>query len=148
MLRYAPDVITGVNSANAIRIAPPTPGIGMTALNPDLFITPSESLTARSFLFPESMAGQLRAIPGIGDVQGVRDARIPIRGKPIMFVATDVEALRHHATLPPVAGDVKEMFRLTAAGQAVLASENFALLGGYKLGWIGVGRTGGHAPKP
>ena len=35
-LRYAPDVITGVNSANAIRIAPPSPGIQMTALNPDL----------------------------------------------------------------------------------------------------------------
>ncbi|MBI4909142.1 MAG: carboxypeptidase regulatory-like domain-containing protein [Acidobacteria bacterium] len=36
LLRRAPDVITGVNSANAIRIAPPTPGIQMTALNPDL----------------------------------------------------------------------------------------------------------------
>jgi hypothetical protein len=36
LLRYAPDVITGVNSENAIRIAPPTPGIQMTALNPDL----------------------------------------------------------------------------------------------------------------
>ena len=36
LLRYAPDVITGVNSANAIRIAPPSPGIQMTALNPDL----------------------------------------------------------------------------------------------------------------
>jgi hypothetical protein len=36
LLRFAPDVITGVNSANAIRIAPPSPGIQMTALNPDL----------------------------------------------------------------------------------------------------------------
>jgi hypothetical protein len=36
LLRYAPDVITGVNSTNAIRIAPPAPGIQMTALNPDL----------------------------------------------------------------------------------------------------------------
>src|SRR5262245_15492001 len=36
LLRFAPDVITGVNSQNAIRIAPPAPGIQMTALNPDL----------------------------------------------------------------------------------------------------------------
>lgn len=36
LLRFAPDLITGVNSTNAIRIAPPTPGIQMTALNPDL----------------------------------------------------------------------------------------------------------------
>jgi putative ABC transport system permease protein len=103
------------------------------ALNPDLFISSSESLTARSFRFPESMTGQLRAIPGIAEVQGVRDARIQVRGAPIMFVATDVEALRHHATLPPVKGDPNEMFRRTAAGEAILASENFALLRGYKL---------------
>ncbi|MEO8597428.1 MAG: carboxypeptidase regulatory-like domain-containing protein [Candidatus Solibacter sp.] len=36
LLRFAPDVITGVNSANAIRIAAPAPGIQMTAMNPDL----------------------------------------------------------------------------------------------------------------
>jgi hypothetical protein len=36
LLRFAPDVITGVNSTNAIRIAPPNPGIQMTAMNPDL----------------------------------------------------------------------------------------------------------------
>jgi hypothetical protein len=36
LLRFAPDVITGVNSQNAIRIAPPAPGIQMTAMNPDL----------------------------------------------------------------------------------------------------------------
>jgi hypothetical protein len=36
LLRYAPDVITGVNSTNAIRIAPPNPGVQMTALANDL----------------------------------------------------------------------------------------------------------------
>jgi putative ABC transport system permease protein len=104
------------------------------ALNPDLFISPSESLTDRSFRFPESMGVQLRAIPGIAEVQSVRAARIPVRGTPIIFVATDVESLRHRATLPPVAGNPDEMFRRAAAGQAILASENFALLRGYQLG--------------
>jgi len=104
------------------------------ALSPDLFISPTESLTARSFRFPDSMAAQLSAIPGIAEVQSVRDARIQVRGTPIMFVATDVESLRHRATLPPVAGNQNEMFRLAAEGKAILASENFALLRGYKLG--------------
>jgi len=104
------------------------------ALNPDLFISPSESLTSRSFRFPDSMAGQLRSIAGIAEVQSVRDARIQVRGVPIMFVATDVNALRHHATLPAVKGDPEMMFRQTAAGKAILASENFALLRGYQLG--------------
>ena len=104
------------------------------ALNPDLFVSPSESLTARSFRFPGTMADQLRAIPGIAEVQSVRAARIQVHGAPVMFVATDIESLRHRATLPPVAGDQTEMFRLTGEGKALLASENFALLRGYKLG--------------
>jgi putative ABC transport system permease protein len=104
------------------------------ALSPDLFVSPSESLTQRDFRFPESMGAQLRAIPGIGEVQLVRDARIEIQGKPTMLVAANVSDLRKHATLPPVAGNTEEMFRLAAEGKAVLASENFAMLRGFKLG--------------
>ncbi len=106
------------------------------ALNPDLFISPSESLTARGFRFPGSMADELRAIPGIGEVQSVRDARIQIRGAPVVLVAADVESLVHRATLPPTAGDPKTMYRLTGEGKGVLASDNFALLHGLKLGDI------------
>ncbi|MGA2214755.1 MAG: FtsX-like permease family protein, partial [Bryobacteraceae bacterium] len=104
------------------------------ALNPDLFVSPSQSLTQRGFRFPESMGAQLRAIPGIGEVQLVRDARIDIQGKPTMFVAADVADLRRHATLPPVAGNTERMYRLASDGKAVLASENFAVLRGFKLG--------------
>jgi putative ABC transport system permease protein len=42
--------------------------------------------------------------------------------------------LVRRANVPPVAGDPKRMYQETAAGRAVLASENFALLRGYKLG--------------
>jgi putative ABC transport system permease protein len=104
------------------------------ALNPDLFVSPSASLTSRDFRFPASMIDQLRAIPGIAEVQGVRDARIDIRGTPTMFVAADVESLVRRASDPPVAGDTRTMYQETAQGKAVLASENFALLRGYKLG--------------
>jgi putative ABC transport system permease protein len=104
------------------------------ALNPDLFISPSQSLTARSFRFPGSMADQLRAIPGVGEVQSVRAARIQINGAPVIFVAADVRALVNRATLPPTAGDPKTMYKLTGEGKGILASDNFALLHGYKLG--------------
>jgi putative ABC transport system permease protein len=106
------------------------------ALNPDLFISPTESLTARSFRFPESMAAQLRAIPGITEVQSVRNGRIQIRGVPVLFVAIDVQALARRAKILPAAGDPNEMYRLTAEGKGILASDNFALLRGYKLGDI------------
>jgi putative ABC transport system permease protein len=104
------------------------------ALNPDLFISPSQSLTARSFRFPGTMADQLRAVPGVGEVQSVRAARIQINGAPVIFVAADVRALVNRATLPPTAGDPKTMYKLTGEGKGILASDNFALLHGYKLG--------------
>ncbi len=104
------------------------------ALNPDLFISPSESLTARSFRFPRSMETELRSIPGIAEVQGVRDARIPVGGAPIIVVAADIQSLVHRATLPPTQGDPNTMYRVAAQGKAILASENFALLRHYKLG--------------
>ncbi len=104
------------------------------ALNPDLFVSPSQNLTQRDFRFPEAMGAQLQAIPGVGEVQLVRDARVEIQGRPTMLVAADVVNLRRHATLPPVAGKTGEMFRLAAQGKGVLASENFAVLRGFKLG--------------
>jgi putative ABC transport system permease protein len=104
------------------------------ALNPDLFVTTSESLTSRSFQFPGSMESELRAIPGIQEVQAVRDARVPVRGVPIVFVATDVKKLLDRVRMPPVAGDPEKMYRLAAEGKGILASENFSLLRGFRLG--------------
>jgi putative ABC transport system permease protein len=104
------------------------------ALNPDLFVSPSPSLTARSFRFPVSMADQLRAVPGVGEVQSVRAARIQINGSPVIFIAADIRALVNRATLPPTAGDPNTMYKLAGEGKGVLASDNFALLRGYKLG--------------
>jgi putative ABC transport system permease protein len=105
-------------------------------LNPDLFVSPSESLNARGFRFPGSMGDQLRAIPGIGEVQSVRAARIQVRGVPVVFVAIDVQAVLRRIKLAPRAGDPRTMSRLTAKGQGILVSENFALLRGYQLGDI------------
>src|SRR5947209_5721891 len=82
------------------------------ALNPDLFVTTSESLTSRSFQFPGSMESELRAIPGIQEVQAVRDARFPVRGVPIVYVATDVKKLLERERMPPLAGDPEKMYRL------------------------------------
>ncbi len=53
---------------------------------------------------------------------------------PVLFVAVDVEALAKRAKVLPVAGDPKQMYRLTAQGKGLLVSDNFALLHGFKLG--------------
>ena len=104
------------------------------ALNPDLFVTTAETVTTRSFVFPASLAEGLRAVAGVGEVQAVRSVRVLVKGTPIMLVAVDVNAVAQRAKLPPVEGDSAEMYKLTAEGRGIMASENFARLHGCRLG--------------
>jgi putative ABC transport system permease protein len=103
-------------------------------LNPDLFVMPSQDLTIRTLRFPSAMAPRLKAIPGIARVQMVRDARIMFRQTPVMLVATEIASIGETARRPPVAGDSDEMYRLTAAGQGVMVSDNLAELQHLRLG--------------
>jgi putative ABC transport system permease protein len=98
------------------------------ALNPDLFVTTSQSLTVRTYRFPPSVGEALRKLPGIAQVQFVRDARIVFRHRPIMLVAAGVRGLSHRARLPALEGDTAEMYRLTGAGKGVIVSDNLATL--------------------
>jgi putative ABC transport system permease protein len=105
-----------------------------TALNPDLFVSPSEKLTDRSYRFPPSIGDQLRTIPGIAEVQFVRAARIVFRNRPIMLTAADIEGLHQRAALMSIEGDTNEMYRLTAAGKGVIVSDNLATMEHLKRG--------------
>ncbi|MGE5245627.1 MAG: ABC transporter permease [Betaproteobacteria bacterium] len=105
-----------------------------TALNPDLFVMPSQDIVLRTLRFPASMGPELGGIDGIARVQMVRDARIVFRKTPVMIVAVDVLSLAQTARRTPVAGDADEMYRLTAAGQGLMVSDNLAQLQGLHLG--------------
>ena len=107
-----------------------------TALNPDLFVTPSQSLVIRTIRFPASMYGELMAVPGVERVQAVRDARIVFRKTPIMVVAVDVTSVSQTARRKPVEGDADDMYRRTAAGEALMVSDNLAQLQHLKVGQI------------
>ena len=65
-----------------------------TALNPDLFVMPSQNIVVRTIRFPATMAPELAAIPGVERVQMVRDARIMFRETPVMIVAVEVDEHR------------------------------------------------------
>ncbi len=104
------------------------------ALNPDLFVTTAESISARSFVFPASLGEGLREMDGIEEVQMVRSVRSIVKDVPVMLVAIEVESVRQHATLPPVEGNQEEMYRRAAAGEGVIASENFSRLHDVKMG--------------
>ena len=87
------------------------------ALNPDMFLTPTQNITDRSFRFPASFADEIRQLPGVRYTQVVRNARILFNGNPVMFVSLDVANLRPESYLPAIQGDSKTMYRLAAEGK-------------------------------
>ena len=107
-----------------------------TALNPDLFVMPSQSIVNRTSRFPPAMAAELAALPGVERVQMVRDARIVFRKTPVMVVAAEVSSFAQTVRRKPVEGNADEMYRLTAAGEGLIVSENLANLQRLRLGEI------------
>ncbi len=104
------------------------------ALNPDLFVMPSQNIVTRTLRFPQEMGPEIAALPGVARVQMVRDARIVFRGIPVMIVATDVRSLSETARRTPVEGDAADMYAQTAAGRGLMVSDNFAQLQRLHLG--------------
>jgi len=107
-----------------------------SALNPELFVIPSQNIVMRTIRFPPTMAPELAAIPGVERVQMVRDARIIFRKTPVMIVAVDVKSIAETVRREPVAGDADDMYRRTAAGEGLMVSDNLAQLQGLKLGEV------------
>ena len=105
-----------------------------TALNPDLYVSASEDLSAKSWSFPGTIGAELAKIEGVGQTQMVRSARALYRGVPITVVAVEVSKLAQKVHRKPIEGNMDEMYRLTAAGRGVLISDSFAGLRGVKFG--------------
>ena len=99
-----------------------------TTLNPDLFVIPSQDIVIRSLRFPGDMGPELATVSGVARVQPVRNARIIFRDTPVMIVATDIASVAETVARTPVAGDPREMYRRTAAGEGLLVSDNLAQL--------------------
>ncbi len=107
-----------------------------TALNPDLFVAPAQSIVVRTIRFPPAMEGELAAVPGVARVQTVRDARIVFRKTPVMVVAVDIASIAQTARRAPIEGDEDDMYRRTSAGEGLMVSENLAQLQDLTLGEV------------
>ncbi len=107
-----------------------------TALNPDLFVLPSQNVVIRTIRFPSEMGPEIAGIRGVERVQMVRNGRITFRNTPVMVVAVEVKSLAETARREPVAGNAEEMYRKTAAGEGLMVSDNLAQLQNLRLGEI------------
>jgi putative ABC transport system permease protein len=99
------------------------------ALNPDLFVTTSQTLTERHFRFPAAFGERLEQVDGVDLVQRVRSHRIRYAGSPVLLIGIEAMSLGQRAARPPVEGP-REMYELAAQGKGVILSDNFARLHG------------------
>ena len=105
-----------------------------TALDPDLFIMPSQSLDVQTIRFPAPMAPEIASVPGVARLQMLRNSRITFRQSQVMVVAIEMSSIAQTAKTQPVAGDAGEMYRKAAAGEGLLVADNLAQLQHLSLG--------------
>jgi len=96
------------------------------ALNPDFFVSASANLVARTITFPGEMSSIIQNVPGVEQVQLVRNARVSFRDIPVMVIAIEAAKVATTVHRVPIAGTVEEMDRRTAAGEGVIVSDSFA----------------------
>jgi putative ABC transport system permease protein len=96
------------------------------ALNPDLFVAPSENLSARNLTFPEELGPIIGGVDGVDQVQLVRDARVIYHDIPVMVLAIETSKVASKVHRVPVQGSLDEMNRLTAEGKGLFVSQSFA----------------------
>lgn len=104
------------------------------ALNPDFFVTGSPTLTGRDYRFPDEMTGGIAAIEGVGQVQRMRQARVPYRDGLVLLMATELELLGQTSRRVALESGPGDMYERAGAGEAVIVSENFASAYGSHVG--------------
>ena len=106
-----------------------------TALNPDLFVSVSESLTERSFHFPDAMTPVLASVDGIAEAQRTRSNRITVRGEAVLLMAIEMDKVHARTSGQGiVSGDFDRMYALAGRGNGAIVSETFSLLQHFRMG--------------
>src|SRR5688572_21436148 len=105
-----------------------------TALDPDLFVMPSQRLDIRTARFPAAMGPELAELPGVGRVQLQRNTRVTLGDRTVMVVAIESASVAETDRRRPIAGEAGEMYRSLAAGEGLVVSDTLAQVKSLKLG--------------
>jgi putative ABC transport system permease protein len=105
-----------------------------TALNPDLFVTASPTLTDRNYRFPGTMTGALGKVRGVAEAHRQRMARVPFRGTTVRLNAIEMANTHRRSPRQALEGDLDRMFGEAAHGRGLIVSENFSSLFGSHSG--------------
>jgi putative ABC transport system permease protein len=104
------------------------------SINPDLFVSASESLTARTFQFPASVGDELKKVPGVRQVDYVRLLTIEYNEKSPLLVSIEVDQWLRRSTPLMEEGRVGDLLPGMLGKNGVLISNNFARIHDLKKG--------------
>ena len=99
-----------------------------SAINSDLFVSASESLTARTFQFPEEMGEALRKIPGVRQVDSVRILILDYKDAAPMLISIEMDQYLRRGKPLMEEGRVEDLLPGMLGRNGVLISNNFARL--------------------
>jgi putative ABC transport system permease protein len=105
-----------------------------TALNPDLFVTASPTLTDRNYRFPGTMTEPLTAVRGVAETHRQRSARVPFKGNTVRLNAIEMANTHRRSRRQALEGNLDEMFGEAARGRGLIVSESFTSLYGLHRG--------------
>lgn len=97
------------------------------SLNADLLITSSEQLHSRTYHFSEATSARVAALPGVAQADEMRTTAVNYNNEEVALLAHDMDA--YFAFSPDLldVGDPRRAREITARGEGVLVSNNFAL---------------------
>jgi putative ABC transport system permease protein len=105
-----------------------------SSINPDLFVSASESLTARTFQFPASVGDELRKVPGVRQVDEVRLFNIDYNGRLPLLAAIPVDQYLRRSTPLMAEGRIEDLLPGMMGRNGVLISNNMARIYHLKKG--------------
>lgn len=105
-------------------------------LNPDFFVSASANLVTRAITFPGELGAVIQNVPGVEEVQLVRNARVPFQGIPVLVFAVEEDKVGKRVHQVVVAGTHEEMHRLAYEGKGMIVSDSFAEIHKLHMGEI------------
>jgi putative ABC transport system permease protein len=103
-----------------------------TALNPDFFVSSGTNLKLNT-TFPAELESRIATVPGVAQVQLVRNSRVMFQNIPVLVIAIETDKAGKTTHRTPTAGNLEEMNALTAEGKGLMASDSFATIHGLHL---------------
>ena len=104
------------------------------AINSDLFVAASESMTSRTFQFPAAMADELKKVPGVRQVDSVRLIIIDYQNAAPILISIEADQYLRRSRPIMEQGRVEDLLPGLQGKNGVLISNNLARLHGLSTG--------------